>query len=181
MTDEQLHSLKYPIGTFSFPKEADADRINAWVLEIQEFPEKIESAVNTLNESQLDTAYRPEGWSIRQVIHHVVDSHLNSYIRFKWTLTESEPMIKVYDEKTWAEEPEASKGPIDISLDLLKSLHKRWTLVLKNLSEQDLQKAFTHPEMNRKIHLYQNIALYAWHCKHHLAHITNLKEREGWV
>lgn len=180
MTEEQLQALKYPIGEFAFPKEATKNQIENWISQIKEFPKQIEATVSSLTDLQLDTPYRPDGWTVRQVVHHVVDSHINSYIRFKWALTEDEPLIKVYDEKTWAELPEAKTSPIDLSLGLLDNLHRRWVVVLQNLSESELRKTFIHPEMNNKIYLYQNIALYAWHCEHHLAHITKLKERNDW-
>jgi len=168
----ELEKLRFPIGRFSPPKNYTPEFLASCIADIENTPEQYAQAVEGLSDEQLDTPYRPDGWTLRQVVHHVVDSHMNSYIRFKWTLTEDTPTIKAYDEKLWAEEPEAKNAPIQLSIDLLKALHARWVLVLKNLSEEDLEKEFIHPETGKNINLKMMVALYAWHSKHHLGHLN---------
>ena len=177
---ETLEQLRYPTGRFELPKTCDRNEVDAFIREIEDFPSQLEKAVEGLNDEQLDTAYREDGWTVRQVVHHVADSHINSYIRFRWTLTEDKPTIKAYYEDRWAELEDARIEPIEISLDLLKALHRRWVIMLRNLSDDDLQLSFIHPESGSEVKLYVNIALYAWHCRHHLAHVTDLRERKGW-
>lgn len=177
----ELEKLKYPIGKFHFSDSATAQDITNWITDIETLPSKISVAVEGLSEEQLDTPYRPDGWTIRQVIHHLPDSHMNSYIRFKWTLTEDSPTIKAYDEVLWAEMEDGKSAPIAMSVQLLTALHARWTMMLKNLSESDLEKYFIHPETGKKLSLKLMVALYAWHSNHHLAHITSLKERMNWT
>ena len=137
------------------------------------------AAVAGLTQPQLDTPYRPEGWTVRQVVHHVPESHLNSYIRFKLAITEDEPTIKPYDEASWAKLDDAQQAPIELSLDLLEALHKRWMWFLRTLKPEDYQRTFRHPEMGI-VSVDKNIALYAWHGPHHVAQITSLRERMGW-
>lgn len=175
-----LEQLRFPIGRLKLPKTITATHIQDWIAEIEALPTQIHAATQDLNDEQLDTAYRPEGWTLRQVIHHVADSHINSYVRFKWTLTEDNPTIKAYDEAAWAMIPEAKHAPIGLSLALLTALHQRWVLMLKNLSPMDLKKTFTHPESGANISLDSLVGLYAWHGKHHLNHILSLKERRNW-
>lgn len=175
-----MENLRYPIGRFQMPENFSKEKINHWIQEIQDAPAQYRDLVNGWTDEQLDTPYRPEGWTIRQLIHHVADSHMNSYIRFKWTLTEYEPTIKAYDEKLWAELPEAKTATVVVSLGLIESLHARWCLMLKNLSEADWKKIFIHPESGKSISLETMVALYAWHSKHHIAHIAGLKELKGW-
>ena len=172
-----MEALKYPIGKFEFPQQIDANQIKEWINDIDSLPTRLFEVLDGVRDDFLDTPYRPEGWTVRQLVHHIVDSHINSYIRFKWTLTEDGPTIKAYNEKDWAELPEAKNGPIEVSLNLLKALHIRWVLMLRELSETDLEKYFIHPETGRQIPLKANLALYAWHGNHHLAHINNLKNR----
>ena len=162
------------------PKNVSSEQVSNWISEIENTPAQMAKAVHGLSDEQLDTPYRPDGWTIRQVVHHVPDSHMNSYIRFKWTLTEDTPTIKAYDEKLWGNLPDSLEGPVELSLQLLASLHARWVVVLRNLGEEDLEKEFVHPESGQKISLKTMVALYAWHGKHHLGHITSLKERMGW-
>ena len=178
--DEQLESLRYPIGRFSRPTTIDKNQIDLYINTIAELPEKLTIVVRGLTHNQLDIPYRPDGWTVRQLIHHIADSHMNSFIRFKWTLTEDKPTIKTYDEKLWAEIPEARTAPVELSLNLLSTLHARWVLMLKNLTLEDRQRSFVHTESGREISLDTNIALYAWHSQHHLAHIVRLIQREGW-
>jgi len=139
----------------------------------------LRAAVAGLNEEQLNTPYRDGGWTVRQVIHHVPESHMNAYIRFKLALTENEPTIKPYDEAAWAETADVRDTPIEVSLTLLDNLHKRWVVLLKSMSDADFAKQFRHPELG-VVPLEKNLALYAWHGNHHAAHITSLRERKQW-
>ena len=133
-----------------------------------------------LTDHQLDTPYRPGGWTVRQLIHHIADSHLNSYVRFRWALTEDTPVIKAYDEKEWAELPDAQSAPIKYSLNLLKAVHGRWSLLLERMSPDDFEKELSHPEWKYNLSLNDMVQLYHWHGSHHLAHITGLIAREEW-
>ena len=171
--------LQYPIGRFEFPREVtDQDRAR-FIQEIADTPVKLRAAVAGLSEQQLDTPYRPGGWTVRQVVHHVPDSHMNSYVRFRLALTEDEPTIKPYDEGRWAELADARTARIEPSLVLLESLHERWVLLLRSLAAADWRRQFRHPELG-VVSLEKNLALYAWHGRHHVAHITSLRERMGW-
>lgn len=174
-----MEDLRYPIGKFSVPLEWNKDIVVNWIREIEDCPSKLKEAVNGLNKDQLATPYRPDGWTVQQVVHHLADSHLNSYIRFKWVLTENEPTIKTYDEVKWAELNDAQSDQIDVSINLLEALHRRWVIVLKGLSSKDLKLKFNHPE-NGLTQLSTNVALYAWHGKHHIAHINSLRKRKNW-
>lgn len=171
--------LRYPIGKFQPQESYTADDVKAHIARIEALPGKMEAAIKGFTDQQLDTPYRDGGWTVRQVVHHVPDSHMNSYIRFKWTLTEATPVIKAYDEKAWAETPENKLAP-DISINVLKAVHAKWTKLLHGLTPQDLRKDFIHPDSKKNIPLDRLIHLYAWHGDHHLAHITSLKERMGW-
>ena len=166
-----LEKLRFPTGRFKYPEFITAVQVKNWIDEIENLPTDFRQMAESLSEQQLDTAYRPNGWTLRQVIHHVPDSHLNSYIRFRWALTEDTPTIKAYDETKWAELPDAKSAPIDLSLDLLESLHKRWVILLRSLSEKQLKRNYTHPESGKQISLEKTIALYAWHGRHHLGHL----------
>jgi len=163
--------LRFPIGKFIFPTAFSAIDTEKYLSIIEELPEKLTNLVSDLSDNQLDMSYRSQGWTIRQVVHHLVDSHMNSYIRFKLALTEENPTIRPYFENHWAELPDTFETPIEVSLQLLKNLHQRWIILLKSISKKDLNRVFTHPEMNTTITLWQNIALYAWHSEHHLAHV----------
>ncbi len=147
--------------------------------EIEQAPAALRAAIEGLSSSQLDTPYRPGGWTVRQVAHHVPDSHMNAYIRFKLALTEQDPTIKPYDEAQWAELEDGKRGPVEISLALLDSLHYRWVLLLRKLSPADFRRTFLHPELG-VFSLNKQLALYSWHGRHHVAHITSLTERMGW-
>jgi len=170
---------RYPIGKFTWNGSSTPEERSRFIEDIAATPQRMRSAVAGLNSTQLDTPYRDEGWTVRQVVHHVPDSHMNSYIRFKFALTEHEPTIKPYDEAVWAQLVDARTGPIEPSLDLLEGLHHRWTLLLRSLSDQDVKRKFYHPELG-VVTIEQYIALYAWHGKHHVAHITSLRERQRW-
>ncbi|MBC8755098.1 putative metal-dependent hydrolase [Kordia sp. YSTF-M3] len=175
-----LEKLKYPIGKIQIPTIITAEHISNWITILENFPVLLENLVTNLSPSQLNTPYRPGGWTIRQVIHHLADSHHNSYTRFKWTLTEDQPVIKTYYEDRWAELFDSKTAPIKLSLDSLKALHAKWTYFLKGLTVADLEQIFIHPDGNEKVSLKENIGIYAWHCNHHYAHIEQLMIREGW-
>jgi uncharacterized damage-inducible protein DinB len=171
--------LRYPIGPFKRDGITGSEEIQRAIDEIAEAPARFRAAVEGLTPDQLDTPYRPGGWTVRQVVHHVPDSHLNSYCRFKLALTEDEPTIRAYHEDRWAELEEARTAPVEVSLALLESLHRRWVLMLKSLAPADFQRTFRHPEIG-VVSLAQNVCLYAWHGRHHAVHITSLRERMGW-
>ena len=171
--------LQYPVGRFEFPREVSSEDRARFIQEIADTPANLRAAVAGLSAEQLDTPYRPGGWTVRQVVHHVPDSHMNSYVRFRLALTEDEPTIKPYDEARWAELPDSRTGRIETSLALLESLHERWVLLLRSLSDGDFRRQFRHPELGA-VSLEKNLALYAWHGRHHVAHITSLRERMGW-
>lgn len=170
---------RYPIGKFQAAESYSSKDLEGFVSRIASLPERLESAINGLTTAQLDTPYREGGWTVRQVVHHVADSHLNAYIRTKWALTEETPTIKAYDEKAWATTPEMTADPA-LSIRLLKALHARWTILLGGLSDLDVQKTFIHPATRKSVRLDQLMAMYAWHGDHHLAHITELKKANNW-
>ncbi len=172
--------LKYPIGKADIPITITNKHLDNWIATIEYFPKKLENLVANLSEDQLETSYRDGGWTIRQVVHHCYDSHHNSYSRFKWALTEKNPIIKTYYEDIWAELFDTKFAPISLSINALKALHAKWTYLLNSLSENDLNKVFIHPSKNEKVSLRKNIGIYAWHCDHHFAHIEQLMIRKGW-
>jgi hypothetical protein len=174
-----VSDLRYPVGKFNFPDTVTPEDREKFVGQIADTPARLKAAIAGLSDQQLDTAYRPGGWTVRQVVHHVPDSHLNSYIRFRWALTEDQPTIKAYHEDLWAELPDARTAPAELSLVLLESLHRRWVALLGSLSEEDWKRSFRHPELGL-ISLEKNAALYAWHGRHHVAHVIGLRERMGW-
>ena len=180
MTNTELEKLRFPIGPFHCPELITEDHINEWIAVLEEFPNRLEQLVDALNDEQLDTPYRTDGWTIRQVVHHLSDSHHHSYIRFKWALTEDKPIIKYYYEQLWAELYDAKHAPIDMSIHHLKAVHYKLVYLLKGLSEDDLNKSFIHPEHNEEVVLKKNIGIYTWHCNHHFAHIENLLIRKSW-
>lgn len=181
MTNSELEALKYPIGKFDCPQNITSGHIEGWISILEHFPNRLEQLVKDLKEEQLDTVYRPEGWTVRQVVHHVSDSHHHSYARFKWALTEDKPVIKAYYEDRWAELFDSRTAPIDMSILHLKAIHLKLVYLLKGLSETDLNKAFVHPETQKEVLLKQNIGLYAWHSNHHYAHIESLLKRNQWI
>ncbi len=174
-----MEDLRYPVGKFHYEGPPDRAQRAEFIQEIAHLPEKLCVACDGLNEEQLDTPYRPDGWTVRQVVHHVADSHMNAYIRYRLALTEVEPVIKTYEEALWAELPDSCQLPVDISLKLLSTLHERWKYMLISLTEDDFARCFRHPELGL-VTLEKNTALYAWHCRHHTAHIMNLRQRMGW-
>lgn len=175
-----MADLRYPIGEFDLESDdlTDAQRAQ-FINEIAETPARLNDAVKDLSPAQLDTPYRPEGWTVRQVAHHLPDSHLNAYARFKLALTEAEPTIKPYDEAGWAELFDGRTAPVEVSLRLLEALHQRWVMLLRSLSSADFKRAFRHPELG-VVSLNKSLALYAWHGNHHVAQITALRERMEW-
>ena len=174
-----MEDLQYPVGKFHWSGGASDEQLRQWIDEIAAAPAQFRAAVSGLSPEQIDTPYRPGGWTVRQVIHHVPDSHLNSYVRFRLALTEQEPTIKPYDQERWAELRDSRTAPIEVSLLLLESLHERWTILLRSLTASDWKLTFRHPELG-VVTLEQNAGLYAWHGRHHIAHITSLRERMGW-
>lgn len=181
MTNNALEKLRFPIGPFHCPENISPQHIQEWISILEYFPNRLEKLVASLNDEQLDTAYRLEGWTIRQVIHHLADSHHHSYIRFKWALTEDKPVIKYYYEQLWAELDDAKTAPIEMSINHLKAIHAKLVYVLKSLSDADLNKSFIHPEHNEEVPLKKNVGIYAWHSNHHFAHIENVMTRKGWL
>jgi uncharacterized damage-inducible protein DinB len=175
-----LEQLKFPIGKFVPQDGYTADELRVFILRIDDLPKHLSEALKNLTDQQLDTPYREGGWTVRQVVHHVADSHMNAYIRFKWTLTEDNPTIKAYDEKQWAETPEAS-ADAHLSLALIAALHAKWVALLNALSATDFQKTFVHPQIGKQLTLARMAALYAWHGEHHTAHITSLRARMNWA
>lgn len=176
MTD--LDALRYPIGRFHPAATPLPGERAAQINTLRQLPGRLRAAVKGLDDTQLDTPYREGGWTVRQLVHHIADSHLNSYLRFKLALTEDWPTIKPYDEAAWASLPD-SKQPIAPSLALIESLHERWVALLEAMTDDDFGKGFNHPERGRQ-NLATTLALYDWHSRHHTAHITALRPRQGW-
>jgi uncharacterized damage-inducible protein DinB len=174
-----MEDLRYPVGKFHYDGSPSPQQKQVLLEEIAQTPSKLRGAVAGLADAQLDTPYRPGGWTVRQVVHHVPDSHLNSYTRFKLALTEEEPTIKTYAEDRWAELADSKATPIEVSLTLLDSLHDRWVRLLRALSPEEWKRTFRHPELG-PMTLEKTLALYAWHGRHHVAHITELRKRMSW-
>jgi uncharacterized damage-inducible protein DinB len=178
MEQKMSEDLSYPIGKFDSDFEVTPELRQKFINEVAELPKHLSEAVNEMTDDQLDTPYRPGGWSVRQTVHHVADSHLNAYVRFKLALTEDTPTIRPYHEAKWAELPD-SKMPLENSFKIIEGVHSRWVNLLNSMSEEDFQKKLNHPESGLW-ELQKMLGLYAWHSKHHTAHITKLAEREGW-
>ena len=181
MEDQDLFKLRYPIGRFVEPSNISTTLIESSIADIGAFPGRLAEAVAGLSEQQLDTPYRPDGWTVRQVVHHCADSHMNSWMRFKFALTEDKPLIRPYFEDRWADLPDSKVMDIAPALRLIEALHMKWVYLLNRLSEADLAREYIHPEHGKEYPLGMVVALYAWHCNHHLAHITSLKARQGWM
>jgi len=171
--------LRYPIGPFKFEGEPSEPQIKQFISDIEQTPARLRKALAGLTEQQLETPYRPGGWTVRQVTHHLPESHMNAYVRIKLALTEDNPTIKPYDETRWAETPDVPATPIATSLALLDALHHRWVTLLRGLGPADFARRFNHPESGPWT-VGGYMALSAWHGKHHVAHITSLRERMGW-
>jgi uncharacterized damage-inducible protein DinB len=174
-----VENLQYPIGKFQWPGSLSEEQRAECMAAIEALPESLRRSVAGLSDQQLDTPYRPGGWTVRQVVHHVADSHLHSYVRFRFALTENEPPVKGYDEKAWAELADARTAPVELSLRMLDGIHRRWVTLLRALQPTDLDRKFVHSERG-PLTLEMNLALYAWHGRHHLAHIAGLRQRNGW-
>jgi DinB superfamily len=180
MSANQVIDERYPIGKFTYAKKIDfKEKRKTFISEIKSTPNNLRKAISGLSDKQLDTPYRDGGWTLRQVIHHLPDSHLNAFVRFKLALTENNPTVKTYDEKEWAELPDYSKTPVKVSLNLLENLHKRWDILLNSMNDEDFKKTYLHPEIG-EVDLDWVTAQYAWHGKHHVGHIISLRKKMGW-
>jgi hypothetical protein len=173
------HDLRFPIGEFKRVANTTEEQRRQFIEAIADAPTHLAAAVEGLGSQQLDTPYRPGGWTVRQLVHHIPDSHMNMYVRFKLALTEDEPVIKPYNEALWAELADSKQTPTDVSLMLLETLHTRWVVLMQSLAPSDWKRKFHHPERGT-LALDDTLALYAWHGRHHVAHITSLRERNGW-
>ena len=179
MTTEDLDKLKYPIGKFKKTENISEAQIVEWIEIIEDLPKSLTKLTEGLSVDQLNLPYRPEGWNIKQVVHHMADSHMNSFIRFKWTLTEDNPTIKPYFEDRWAKLIDGNDNDLSSSLSLLTGLHTKWSMLLKSLSNEELKREFIHPEHGKRFSLEETIGLYAWHSKHHLKHIEQALKNQG--
>lgn len=173
-----IDDLRYPVGRFEKPVEVPAEKRQEFIQTIRDLPKKISEAVAGLTGEQLDTPYRPEGWTLRQTVHHVADSHINSFCRFKLAMTEDNPTIRPYLEDRWANLAD-SQLPVDVSLRIVEGVHERWVVLLESFTDDDFKKPLIHPESG-EWSVEQFLALYDWHSRHHTAHITRLRERSGW-
>jgi hypothetical protein len=171
--------LRYPIGRFQAPETITQAHLRQAIDDLAALPGELRKAVDGLNDSQLDTRYRPEGWTVRQLVHHIADSHMNAFARMRKALTENDPDIFAYSEKAWAELPDSRQAPVDLSLMLIEALHRRLTTMLQSVTPEEWPRTFRHPERG-SMRLDVNALLYAWHGKHHVAHITALRERQNW-
>jgi uncharacterized damage-inducible protein DinB len=174
-----MTELQYPVGKFTWPAQVTAEDRQRYIAQIEESPAKLRAALKGLKPEQMEIPYREAGWTIRQMIHHIPESHMNSYIRFKLGLTEHEPTIKPYDEGAWAITGDVAATPVEVSLDLLDALHKRWVVLLKSMSDADFERSITHPELG-KVALKNLLALYGWHTTHHVAQIDAVRRHFGW-
>jgi hypothetical protein len=178
--EDLMSDLRYPIGTFEHQGSITPTDLEIWISQIEALPGQMREAVSGLSDAQLDTPYRHDGWTIRQVVHHVPDSHLNAYVRFKWALTEDKPVIRTYFEERWAELPDYRVVPVETSLEFLGLLHRKWVALLRELSREHLSRKYVHPESG-PTELAYAVGSYAWHGRHHLAHISNAVTRHGWI
>jgi uncharacterized damage-inducible protein DinB len=175
-----MTDLRYPVGPWKAPVSISATDRTRFIEQIAAAPQAMRQAVAGLSDAQLDTPYRDGGWTVRQVVHHVPDSHMNAYLRMKFGLTEQQPQVKPYDQETWAQTPEIATTPISVSLDLLESLHERWVRLMKGMKDQDFARLINHPEWSAPLSLDMVAAHYAWHGRHHVGHISELRKRKGW-
>lgn len=166
--------LRYPVGKCPRPKVIDQETIKNWIGTIEKFPSQLKVAVSGLSDEELNVTYRENGWTIRQLVHHIADSHMNAYLRFKLALTEKKPTIKPYKEDLWAKQPDY-QGPIDPSLDIIEGVHHRWSKLLHSMKPEDFEHTYIHPEYNDEYDLKESLCQYEWHCRHHLAHIEIAK------
>ncbi len=171
---------KFPIGEYESPSEVTDTDLDDHILVLKQFPGKLKNLVADWDDDRLDTQYRDGGWTVRQLVNHVADSHMNSFIRFKLALTEDNPTVKTYNEAAWAELQDSFTIEIKPALQILRGLHKRWVHELKSLTNKEFESTFFHPELNRNVTLRESLAFYAWHCNHHLAHLQILKKERNW-
>lgn len=181
MNTTELDKLRFPIGHFQCPKVITNELLDEWITTLEQFPKRLRALTENLSDMQLDSPYRLDGWTVRQVVHHLADSHHHSYIRFKWALTEDTPVIKYYFEQLWADLPDAKKAPIEMSLRHLEVVHYKLVYLLRAMSNDDFDKSFIHPEHNEEVVLKKNVGIYAWHSNHHYAHIKELLLRKDWL
>lgn len=177
---ESLEQLRYPIGKMPNPQTFTQEEVQTWISDIEKLPKQLRDAVQNLTPKQLDTPYRPEGWTVRQVVHHVADSHINAICRLKLALTEENPTVRPYEEQLWAELPDY-KMDIEVSLVLIENLHARFVSILRGLSWADFSRTFYHPGLGQAVKIGALANMYSWHGQHHTAHITGLAKRNGWV
>ncbi len=175
---DKLEEIRYPIGHLTIDPEVNGSKRELWIADIAALPSNLRDAVAGLSDVQLDQRYRPEGWTVRQVVHHLADEHVNGFTYFKMAITEDEPVIKTYNEPLWAETKDACAAPVELSLSLLAALHARWVILLNSLDDKDFARAYIH--RRGRVSIDDGIQLYSWHSQHHTAHITGLREREGW-
>ena len=168
-----MKNLQYPIGEYVYPETVNESQITHWIDSLESFPEQLVAVTATLSEAQLNVTYRPGGWTVRQVIHHLADSHINAYTRVKLTLTEDNPIVRPYNEEVWAELPEAKNGDIEMSIAILKAIHYRLVITLRALTSKDFDRKYIHPAANKQLTLSYLVGNYAWHGQHHLAHILS--------
>jgi hypothetical protein len=180
MTEQELEKAKHPIGLFIKPVKITPEIIKDYISSISALPERLRKETGHLTEAQLDTSYREGGWTIRQLVHHLADAHINGFIRFKLALTEENPTVKPYDENEWARLVDTKTMPIEPGLQIITGLHTRWTVLLKSMSGEEFRKTYFHPEHGKKLNLDEVLGEYAWHSDHHLAQITELKKRKKW-
>ncbi|MCB0495279.1 MAG: putative metal-dependent hydrolase [Cyclobacteriaceae bacterium] len=169
-------SLRYPIGKCPRPKEISNETLNEWTKVIKGFPSHLKAVVKDLSNQELDIPYRKDGWTVRQLVHHLADSHMNAYLRFKLALTEKRPTIKPYEQDLWAKQPDY-EGSIDPSLEILEGVHNRWAKLLESMTPKDFEQTYIHPEYNDEYDLKESLCQYEWHCRHHLAHIELAKKQ----
>ncbi len=174
-----LEDLRFPVGKFKKPIQIDAETIKKWISDIEHFPLNLSAEVHHLSEEELHYIFRPDGWNIKQLVHHVADSHMNAYIRIKLALTEDNPIIKPYLQDKWSALSDVERSPIEWSLNLLIGLHKKWVILLETLSTAELQRTFHHPETNAAVSIELAIGQYAWHCRHHLAHVKLARKHKN--
>ncbi|WP_044748840.1 YfiT family bacillithiol transferase [Bacillus alveayuensis] len=172
--------VRYPIGKFVKPESFSEEDLKSWINDIKSLPKRLREAVDGLSEEQLNTPYREGGWTVTQVVHHLADVNMNAFVRTKLIVTEELPTVKPFEENDWAETAEASSFPIEASLKLLEGLHDRWAALLESLEPEQFQRKLYHPILKTAMDLYTCVAIYAWHGKHHVAHITNLRKQKGW-
>ena len=177
---EENESLRYPIGHWNAPLQFEPSAIPEWMAALNALPRSLDVLIENLDAAQLETAYRPGGWTMVQTIHHLADSHMNAYIRLKLALTEDAPTVKPYEEARWAETRENFSVPVNVSITLLHALHRRWTAILETLQPAEWRRTYYHPQQEREVPLWEMTSMYAWHSRHHVEQLRSLRERAGW-